>query len=47
MLKELKRMGVSVAVLSNKDDQTAKKVANELFEDGLIDLCLVQDRVFH
>jgi len=40
MLKELKRMGVSVAVLSNKDDQTAKKVANELFEDGLIDLCL-------
>ena len=40
MLKELKRRGVSVAVLSNKDDQTAKKVANELFEDGLIDLCL-------
>ena len=40
MLKTLKGMGVKVAVLSNKDHQTAGKVAEELFEDGLIDLCM-------
>lgn len=40
MLKALKEMDIKVAVLSNKDDQTAKKVANELFDEGLIDLCL-------
>ncbi len=40
MLKELKDAGIKTAILSNKDDVTAKKVAFELFEDGLIDLCL-------
>ncbi len=40
MLKELKAMGIQTAILSNKDDSTAKKVADELFENGLIDLCL-------
>ncbi len=40
MLKALKDAGIKTAILSNKDDVTAKKVADELFEDGLIDLCL-------
>lgn len=40
MLKGLKAKGIMTAVLSNKDDSTAKKVAAELFEEGLIDLCL-------
>lgn len=40
MLRALKKSGVKTAVLSNKDDSTAKKVAKELFEEGLIDLCL-------
>jgi phosphoglycolate phosphatase len=40
MLKTIKEMGIKTAVLSNKDDATAKKVADELFEAGLIDLCL-------
>ncbi len=40
MLKAVKKQGIKTAVLSNKDDSTAKKVANELFESGLIDLCI-------
>ncbi len=40
MLNELKKAGVKTAILSNKDDTTAKKVSDELFEAGLIDLCL-------
>lgn len=40
MLKALKEKGIMTAVLSNKDDSTAKKVANQLFEEGLLDLCL-------
>ena len=40
MLLKLKEMGIKTAILSNKDDVTAKKVAEDLFEDGLIDLCL-------
>ena len=40
MLKRLKEQGVKTAILSNKDDLTAKKVAVDLFEEGLIDLCL-------
>ncbi len=40
MLKSLKAQGVKTAVLSNKDDSTAKKVSDRLFEGGLIDLCL-------
>ncbi len=40
MLKKLKELGVKTAILSNKDDATAKKVAEDLFEEGLIDLCL-------
>ncbi len=40
MLKAVKAQGIKTAVLSNKDDSTAKKVADRLFEDGLIDLCL-------
>ena len=39
MLAELKKLGVKTAILSNKPDSTAKKVAEALFEDGLIDLC--------
>lgn len=40
MLKEIKAEGIKVAVLSNKDHSTAQKVAEELFEEGLIDLCM-------
>ncbi len=40
MLKSLKTQGIKTAVLSNKDDSTAKKVSDKLFEGGLIDLCL-------
>ena len=40
MLKALKMAGIKTAIISNKDDSTAKKVADELFETGLIDLCL-------
>ena len=39
MLAELKKMGVKSAILSNKPDVTAGKVAQALFEEGLIDLC--------
>lgn len=39
MLKALKDMGVKTAILSNKPDSTAKKVAEELFGDTLIDVC--------
>lgn len=40
MLKKLKEAGVKTAIISNKDDVTAKKVSDELFDAGLIDLCL-------
>ncbi len=40
MLRELKAKGIKTAILSNKDDVTAKKVAEDLFEEGLVDLCL-------
>ncbi len=40
MLKKVKNQGIKTAVLSNKDDSTAKKVSDELFEGDLIDLCL-------
>ncbi|MBE7023058.1 MAG: HAD family hydrolase [Ruminococcaceae bacterium] len=40
LLKELKEAGIKTAILSNKDDMTAKKVAEVLFEEGLVDLCL-------
>lgn len=40
MLKALKDAGIKTAILSNKDDVTAKKVSDELFEAELIDLCL-------
>lgn len=40
MLKGLKEAGIKTAIISNKDDGTAKKVADELFEEGLVDLCL-------
>lgn len=39
MLKKLKAKSVKTAIISNKDDMTAKKVANELFGDELIDIC--------
>ncbi len=39
-LEALQECGIKCAVLSNKDDSTAKKVSDELFEGGLIDLCL-------
>ena len=39
MLKSLKDMGVKTAILSNKPDSTAKKVAVELFGNSLIDVC--------
>lgn len=40
LLKKLKEKGIKTAILSNKDDVTAKKVAKDLFEEGLIDLCI-------
>lgn len=40
LLKELKRRGITVAILSNKPDNTAKKVSNALFGDELIDYCM-------
>ena len=40
MLNALKDEGIKTAILSNKDDKTAKLVAEALFDDGLIDLCL-------
>ena len=39
MLSELKEMGIKTAILSNKPDVTAGKVAKALFKEGLIDLC--------
>lgn len=39
MLSELKKLGVKSAILSNKPDSTAKKVAEALFEEGLVDVC--------
>lgn len=39
MLTALKEMGVKTAILSNKPDITAGKVAKALFKDGLIDVC--------
>lgn len=40
MLQELKSLGIKTAILSNKDDTTAKKVSDDLFGNELIDLCL-------
>ncbi len=40
MLGKVKECGVKTAILSNKDDSTAKKVSDELFEKGLVDLCI-------
>lgn len=40
MLSALKADGIKTAIISNKDDITAKKVAVRLFEEGTIDLCL-------
>ena len=40
MLGKVKECGAKTAILSNKDDSTAKKVSDELFEKGLVDLCL-------
>lgn len=39
MLKELKAAGIKTAIISNKDDMTAKKVSDDLFGNELIDLC--------
>ena len=39
MLDELKKMGVKTAILSNKPDSTAKKVADKLFGAERVDLC--------
>lgn len=39
MLKELKKMGLSVAILSNKPHNTALKVSDALFSDELVDIC--------
>ncbi len=40
MLKAVKEQGIKTAVLSNKDHSTAQKVSDELFEEGLIDICM-------
>lgn len=40
LLKELKKRGITVAILSNKPDSTAKKVSEALFGDELVDYCL-------
>lgn len=39
MLSKLKELGVKNAILSNKPNVTAVKVADALFEKGLIDVC--------
>lgn len=39
MLKELKKLGIKAAILSNKPHGTAIKVSEALFPDGLIDVC--------
>ncbi len=39
MLKELKAAGIKIAILSNKPDETAKKVSDRLFGNELVDLC--------
>ena len=39
MLKALKKMEISVAILSNKPHTTAVKVSDALFGDSLIDVC--------
>lgn len=39
MLKALKEMGITVAILSNKPHSTAIKVSDALFGEGLVDLC--------
>ena len=39
MLKELKKMGLSVAILSNKPHTTALKVSDALFSSELVDIC--------
>ena len=39
MLKELKKMGLSVAILSNKPHATALKVSDALFSSELVDIC--------
>ncbi len=39
MLRELKRRGIKIAILSNKPDSTTGKISEALFGDSLIDLC--------
>jgi len=39
MLKELKKMGIKIAILSNKPHSTTVKIADALFGNGLIDIC--------
>ncbi len=39
MLKSLKKMGIKIAILSNKPHGTALKVADALFSNSLIDAC--------
>lgn len=39
MLKELKKMGLSIAILSNKPHVTAVKVSDALFSKELVDIC--------
>lgn len=39
MLKELREMGITVTILSNKPHVTAVKVSDALFSDGLVDIC--------
>ena len=39
MLKALKDMGITVAILSNKPHSTAIKISDALFSDALIDVC--------
>lgn len=38
-LTALKEMGISIAILSNKPHETALKVSDALFPDGLVDIC--------
>ena len=46
MLKELKKLGIKTAILSNKPHGTAIKVSEALFPEGLIDICLYENSLF-
>lgn len=40
MLRDLKELGIKTAILTNKPDETAQKVCEEIFSGDLVDLCI-------